>query len=107
MNPVKLLTKTLKAQADLRARLELIITGIVLVVVGFVAVNIAYGFGEYILETLNKSLGGTLRMLVQPNSMSIVGTAFVVAGVLLVIIAVAEMIRELRKTTEVVGAPAT
>ena len=46
-------------------------------------------------------------MLVHPTSMSIVGTAFVVAGVLLVIIAVAEMIRELRKTTEVVGAPAT
>jgi len=94
-----------RAQADLRARLELIITGIVLVVVGFVTVNIAYGFGSYILNQLNQSLSGSLSMLVSPSSISIIGTAFIVAGVLLVIVAVAEMIKELRKTTEVVGGP--
>jgi len=101
--PRRYIPRLLLAQADVRGRLEIIITGIVLVVVGFVTVNIAYGFGTYILSQLNQSIGGSLKMLVSPTSISIVGTAFIVAGILLVIIAVAEMIKELRKTTEMAG----
>ena len=93
----------LVAQADLRTRLELIIVGIVIIVVGFVTANIAYGFSLYILQQLNTSIGGSLQYLVNPTNLGILGTAFIVAGILLVIVAVAEMIMELRRTTEAVA----
>jgi len=71
------------------------VIGIVLIVGGWVASNLTYTFGSYVQAQVNNSLqalGYTVTPLVSANSISFVGMALTIAGIVVVVAMVGVMI---------------
>lgn len=68
------------------------VLGVVFLVVGLVVSNITFGIGTYVLATINNSMNGSLRQLVEPSSISIVGVTFTILGVSLLGVGIGTMI---------------
>lgn len=78
-----------------------IIGSIIMIVVGTVGVNMSYGIGNYVLQQLNTSIsGGIGSPLVNPAQLSIIGTSLIIAGIVVLVVAVSVMIKALLGTTE-------
>jgi len=80
---------------DARKTILPLMLGVVFLVVGVVVSNITYGIGTYVLYTTNESMGGQLKQLINPSSMTITGTVFTIAGVALIGVAIGIMINYL------------
>lgn len=77
---------------DARKTILPLILGVVFLVVGVVVSNVTYGIGTYVLYTTNNSMGGQLKQLINPSSISIAGTTFTIAGVSLIGVAIGVMV---------------
>lgn len=69
-----------------------VIIGIVLVVAGFVVVNVLYSVGQYIVGQVSTQINGTTP-LVAPQQIQIIGLALMMSGITLVIVSIAMMLR--------------
>lgn len=84
---------------EVRKYITLTITSLMMVVVGVVAVNIAYSMGEFVTQSVLNTTG-TQTTLVSPSSLSFVGTALLIVGTVILVINVTLMIRALLSITK-------
>lgn len=93
---------------ELRGWILGIVIGIVLVVAGFILTNVLHVIGGYIVANVNQTIttsGGTASPpLVSQTQIQIVGLALMMAGITLVITAVAMMIKVVIESVSRVGA---
>jgi len=69
-----------------------LVTGVIMIVAGAIGANMTFGFGQYVLSTVNASLQNQLQPLVPASNIAIVGVAIMLAGIVVVIVAVSAMI---------------
>lgn len=69
-----------------------VIIGIVLVVAGFVVVNVLYSVGQYIVGQVSAQINETTA-LVSPQQIQIIGLALMMSGITLVIVSISMMLR--------------
>lgn len=85
---------------EVRKYISLTIASLMMVVVGVVAVNIAYSMGQFVTQSV-LSTTGTQATLVDPSSLSFVGTALLIIGTVILVVNVTLMIRALLSITKV------
>ncbi|MEM0458954.1 MAG: hypothetical protein QXZ31_03725 [Thermofilaceae archaeon] len=69
-----------------------VIIGIVLVVAGFVVVNVLYSVGQYIVGQVSAQINESTT-LVTPQQIQIIGLALMMSGITLVIVSISMMLR--------------
>lgn len=88
---------------DVRKTILPLVLGAVMIFVGLTAGNVAGGIGQYIIGTLNSSLGGSITInLFNNNIIALVGTVFTMSGVTLIVLAAAQIIWALWEATKTV-----
>lgn len=85
---------------ELKPWILAIVGAIVLIVVGAVAANLAFGMGQYVLNQINSSLSTPIPALVQASQLQILSTAIIIAGIVVLVVSIAFMIRALMGITE-------
>lgn len=76
---------------ELRNMIMAFVVAMILIVSGFVAVNITYGMGLYVYSEVNKTI--QQPMLIDAAKIQIVGLALMIAGIVIVVVAIGIMIR--------------
>lgn len=83
-----------------------IVMGIILIVSGFVMVNVLHVIGGYIVASVNQTisqLGTPVQPLITQQQIQIVGLSLMMGGITLVIISVAMMIKVILSSIERTG----
>jgi len=87
-------------ELDVNKHILPLVVGIVLVFVGLTAANIAGGIGQYTIQTLNQSVSGAIKInLLSSDTVKILSTVAMFAGITLLVFAVAEIIWALLQST--------
>lgn len=85
---------------EVRKYISLTIASLMMVVVGVVAINIAYSMGQFVTQSVLNTTG-TQATLVNTSSLSFVGTALLIIGTVILVINVTLMIKALLSITRV------
>ncbi len=81
---------------DAKKTIMPLVLGAVMVFIGLTAGNVTGGIGEYIIGTLNTSLGGAITInLFNSNIIALLSTVFTMGGVTLIVLAAAQIIAAL------------
>lgn len=85
---------------EVRKYISLTIVSLMMVVIGVVAINIAYSMGQFVTQSVLNTTG-TQATLVSSSSLSFVGTALLIVGTVILVVNVTLMIKALLSITKV------
>lgn len=57
-----------------------LVVGLVVMVIGYVTINLAYGIGTFAIQQLNGSMTVPMQPLIPDNALTIVGIIFMIIG---------------------------